>query len=104
MKDVIKYAWIDALATSLYIVLIVSFIYSLGNFFPGPDKKTILIPVAMLMLFVFSAAFTGFLVFGRPIMFYLDNKKKEALILMGYTLGILFIITIIAFIMLFLFL
>ena len=99
MKNTIKYAWINALATSAYIVLVASFIYILGNAFPGPDK-TILIPIAMLLLFVFSAAFTGFLVFGRPVMWYLDGKRKEAIFLLFYTLAILFIITLVAFLIL----
>ena len=50
----------------------------------------------MLMLLVFSAAFTGFLIFGKPIMWYLDNKKKEAFSLLIYTLSLFLIITLIA--------
>ncbi len=97
MKGIVKYAIINSLGTAIYITLIVSFIYSLGNFFPGPDKKTILIPVAMLMLFVFSAAVTGFLVLGRPVIWYLNGKKREALSLLFYTLGIFLIIIFIVF-------
>lgn len=59
------------------------------------DKKSILIPVTMLMLFVVSAAIVGTLVFGRPALLYLDGKKTEALKMFGYTLGWLFIATVI---------
>jgi hypothetical protein len=60
-------------------------------------KDTFLTPVAVLMLFVLSATVTGTLVLGRPILLYLDGKKKEALQFFGYTVGWLFLITVIAF-------
>jgi hypothetical protein len=100
MKTVVKHAAINALATFLYVILVASFIYFLGQILPGPDNKTVLIPIAMLMLFVFSAALTGFLVLGRPVMWYLDGKKKEAVSLLLYTIGFLFVITLIVFIFL----
>jgi hypothetical protein len=55
-------------------------------------------PVAVLMLFVLSAAVTGTLVLGRPILMYLDGKKKEALQFFGYTVGWLFISTLVVFV------
>lgn len=79
-------------------MLVVLFIFSLQAFQQEPD--TIIIPMAMLMLFVCSAAITGFLVFGKPMMRYIDGKKKEAISLLTYTLGMLFIITIIFFLFL----
>lgn len=99
MKGIVKHAIINALATALYVILIASLITSLGSMVPV-ENKTVLAPIAMLMLFVFSAALTGFLVFGRPVMWYLDGKKREALSLLFYTLGIFFVITIIAFLIL----
>lgn len=92
MNDILKKAFLHALGTAAYIVLIVLFVFSLQAFQQEPD--TIIIPMAMLMLFVCSAAITGFLVFGRPIMWYIDGKKKEAISLLAHTLGILFIITV----------
>jgi uncharacterized membrane protein len=58
----------------------------------GPD--TVFMPMAMLMLFVFSAAVTSGLVLGRPIMWYLDGKKKEAIHLLVSTLSIFFVLLI----------
>ncbi|MFA5953135.1 MAG: hypothetical protein WC812_00930 [Candidatus Pacearchaeota archaeon] len=94
-KEIIKSALINALSTALYVVVIALFFYygSKGIFENNP---TIFIPIAILLLFVFSAALTGFLVFGKPIMLYLSGKKHEALVLFSYTLGILLIITIVA--------
>jgi len=102
MKKIAKYATLNALGASLYVILIASLIYSLGNGFSGKGN-TIFIPIAMLMLFVFSAAFTGILILGRPIMWYLDGKKKEAIYLLFYTLIIFFVITLLAFLLLILF-
>jgi len=95
----IKRAFLDAIGTTAYIILIASFMYYLQNNAPE-NTPTIIIPIAMLLLFVFSAALTSFLVFGKPVMLYLDRKKKEAISLIGYTIGILAIITIITFIIL----
>lgn len=96
MNKVIKSALIDAIGTTLYIILIASFMFYLQDSSPK-EIDTILIPVAMLLLFVVSAAITGSLVFGKPIMMYFDGKKKEAISLISYTLGFLFIITFIVF-------
>ena len=94
MQEITRYALINSVGTALYIILIVSFMY-LGVKGIFGREETILIPIAMLMLFVFSAAFTGALVFGRPIMWYLDGKKRQALSLIFYTLGFFLLITII---------
>ena len=98
MTAIIKRAVIDALGTALYIILIVSFMFSLQTFSSKEDN--IIIPIAMLLLFVCSAAITGFLVFGKPAMLYIDGKKREAISLLGYTLGILGLITLMTFIFL----
>ncbi len=99
MNKTIKIAAIDSLATALYIILVASFMFYIQKTFPN-NLPIVLIPIAMLLLFVFSAALTGFLVFGKPVMLYLDGKKKQARSLLGYTLGFLLIITILVFIIL----
>ena len=90
--SVYKYACLSACSTALYIVAVATFM----SFMPQvlkDQEKTVFIPVFMLMLFVFSAAFTGSLMLGRPILWYLDGQKKEAMQLLGTTLLIFFIIT-----------
>lgn len=52
----------------------------------------------VLLLFVFSALITGLLVLGYPIWLYLENKKKDAALMLGYNTGWLLVILIIAFI------
>lgn len=98
MEKIIKRAFVDAIGTTIYIILIVSFIFSLQTF--ASEKDIIIIPIAMLLLFVCSAAITGFLVFGKPIMLYIDGKKREAILLLSCTIGILFLIMIMFFILL----
>jgi len=95
MKKVLKHAIMNALGTFVYVVAVVSVIWTLGQSFEG--KESIINPILMLMLFVFSAALTGSLVFGRPILWYIDGRKKEALYLLVYTLGILLIIILLVF-------
>ena len=46
--------------------------------------------VAILLLFIFSAAVTGSLVFGKSILMYLDGAKKEAVKMLIYTIIWLF--------------
>jgi O-antigen/teichoic acid export membrane protein len=93
-KNIFKNALINSILTVVYIGLIASFLfYGKGVFGEGEGgDETVLVPIMMLLLFVISAAITGFLVFGRPVLWYLDGKKKEALSLIAYTIGLLVLI------------
>lgn len=95
-KDILKYAFVNAFSTAAYIVVLVSVLFNFPRRFLE-DAQTILAPMMMLMVFVFSAAITATLVLGRPIMWYLDGKKKEALHLFLYTLAVFFIIILLVF-------
>lgn len=86
---------LNALGVCVYILL-VSFIMYNGNTLFGKEDN-FLMPIAFLLLFVFSAAVTSTLVLGRPIMFYLENKKNEAVKLFFYTLGWIFLFMILVF-------
>lgn len=46
-------------------------------------------PIIMLSLLVLSAAIMAILVFGKPVLLYLDNQKKEAVTMLFYTIGCL---------------
>lgn len=97
MKNaILKFAALNALGTALYIALVASLFFYAPHLF-GNTKDTVLIPIAMLLLFVVSASVTGSLVLGRPILWYLDGKKKEAVALFMATVGCLFLLTCIAF-------
>ena len=98
MKGVLKYAAVNSLGTAFYIIFVILSIHFLRRYFG--EMESLIIPILMLMLFVFSAAFTGTLVFGRPIIWYLDGRKKEALALLFYTLVIFMLLTVVAFLVL----
>lgn len=97
-NKIIKKAILNALGTALYIAALVSLIFYSSQLLGVDEPDTILIPIGMLCLFVLSAAITSFLVFGYPVLWYLDGKKKEALTLLSWTLGVLFTITVLVFI------
>ncbi|MCF7917884.1 hypothetical protein K9L27_02685 [Candidatus Gracilibacteria bacterium] len=98
MKTYLKYAFLHALGTALYVGGVVTLLSFGEHLFGKEEPKMVLIPIGMLLLFVCSAAITGILVFGRPVMWYLDGKKKEAIKLLMGTLGILLCITILVFV------
>lgn len=97
-QDILKYACINSILTALYIVLVGSFFFYVPRHFAFVDKPdTVFAPIMMLMLFVFSASITSALVLGRPLLWYLDGKKKEAISLFIHTLIVFFFIILLAF-------
>ena len=97
-KNIYKYAALNAVGTALYVAAVAWFMTSVSQSV-GPSKS-ILVPMAILLLFVFSAALTGTLVLGMPVLWYLDGKKKDAISLFLTTIGMLFIIMIFTFLIL----
>jgi len=95
MRHILKIAALTGGLGFGYIILVSSFLFYVPKHFEGPD--TVLIPIMMLSLFVFSAGLMGFLIFGRPIMWYWDGKKREALLLLLSTLAALFTILLVVF-------
>jgi hypothetical protein len=93
---ILKRAAINALLAFVYVTVVGLFISNAPVVFG--QKDTALTPVAVLMLLVFSAAFMGILVFGQPLMWYIDGKKKAALGLLGYTMVALLILLILTFV------
>lgn len=97
-NTILKYAGLNAAGTALYIALVSTFLFNASAIFGKDREDTVLAPIAMLLLFVLSASTTGLLVLGRPIFWYLEGKKKESVLLLIATLGVLFLITVLAFI------
>ena len=95
---IFKYAFINSFLTALYISFVASFLFYGPRYFAFAEKPdTVFAPIMMLMLFVFSAAVTSTLVLGRPILWYMDGKKKEAVSLFLCTLSVFFVIMLLAF-------
>ena len=88
--------FLDALGVAVYVVVI-SLILGQGEKIFG-KMDNFLGPVALLLLLVLSAAITGALTLGRPILLYLQGRKREAIKLFLYTLGWLFLMTLLVFI------
>lgn len=72
----LKNPYINALLASLYIVLIIFVIQGVTS--TEKETETLLIPIAMLSIFVLSVAVMAMLFFYLPIKIFLDNKRKEA--------------------------
>ncbi len=91
-RRIIKTGVTNALLAAAYVAGVVA-LMSIMQRVSGdrPDSK--LAPFAFLMLFVVSAATTGGLVFGKPLMWYLDGKKSEAVRLAVWTIGTLAALT-----------
>lgn len=100
-KQILKYAVLNSILTALYVTGVALFLTYVTKLFNGPDN--FLAPLAMILLFVFSAALTASLVLGRPVLWYLDGKKKEAISLFTYTLGCLLVLIVITFYFIFFF-
>ncbi|HTK04565.1 MAG TPA: hypothetical protein VL500_03200 [Candidatus Eisenbacteria bacterium] len=94
-NEIAKRGVLHALGALAYVLAVVCLITSMENLFGSEDPK--FVPVAMLLLLVLSAAVMGLLVFGKPVMLYIDGKKREAVELVGWTIGSLAFITVCAF-------
>src|SRR4051812_226629 len=94
-KNIIKRASVNAILAFAYVTVVGLFMSNASTIFG--EKDTAFTPVAVLMLLVFSAALMSILVFGQPLMWYLDGKKKEALNLLGATMMALLVLLILTF-------
>ena len=102
-KKLIKTGFLCALGEGVYIGLVVLLINTLGHFLGDTPDNKILAPLTFLLLFVLSASVSGALVLGKPVMMYLEGKKKEAVQLFGLTVFWLFIFFILTLASLFIF-
>lgn len=92
-RKILKYALIGAGITLGWIFVVVTIMSNAESWFGGRvPEENLLIPVVMLLLFVVSAAVTSMGVFGRPIMWYLDGRKKDAVLLAVATISFLAIV------------
>jgi len=74
-----KNGFLNALLTFIYIALVGTLMQNGDKLFGKTD--TFITPIAVLLLFTLSAIVVGGLVLGKPLMLYLDGKKKEAVTL-----------------------
>lgn len=93
------------LRSFLHAILAVAYIFGVASLMQNGEKifgkvPGILGPVAFLLLFVLSAAMMGILILGKPILIYLENQKRDALMFLFATIGWLFLFLILTFIFL----
>jgi heme O synthase-like polyprenyltransferase len=91
-SKLVLHGLLQALGVAIYILGIAAIMTNISKILG--EKDTFLTPVIALLLFVLSAAITGTLTLGRPILMYLDNKRTEAIKLFIFTLSWMFIILI----------
>ena len=84
--------YINALLAGLYIIFVVLLI-TYGPAYVRDKPDTILAPMAMLSLLVFSVALMGYLFFLQPVQMFLEGQKVEAVELFTKTLGAFAVIT-----------
>ena len=84
--------YINALLAAAYIVFVVLLI-TYGPAYVRDKPDTILAPMAMLSLLVFSVALMGYLFFLQPVVMYLEGQKREAVELFTNTLAAFAVIT-----------
>ncbi|MBU6500867.1 MAG: hypothetical protein KGJ89_01975 [Patescibacteria group bacterium] len=77
---------INAVCVFVYVAGVAWIGFNSQNIF-GPQRSSFLDPLFVILLFVISAAITGLLVLGKPILLYLDNHKKEAFTMLFATLA-----------------
>lgn len=91
--------FLQALGLMAYCFLTAGLFWVLKEFFQAPPA--FLGTMFMLFFFIFSAAVTGFIFFGYSAYLVFNNKIKEALVIIAYTLlhcsGILGIAAVILF-------
>ena len=92
---------LNALLAILYIHIVVLTIFY-GGEYASEAPETILIPIAMLSLFVLSASIMGYLFLAQPAQMYMDGQRKEAVNLFLQTVFIFAGITLLLFATLFL--
>ena len=86
MDATLRYALMHAIAVVLYVAALVCLIFY-GESIVSSNIPELVAPILVLLLLVVSAAVMGMLVFLRPLMWYLDGKKKEAIHLAIYTVA-----------------
>jgi len=90
-KDIFRNSLVNSLLVSIYVLLVASLMWKGDVIFGTMDQP--LGVATFLMLFTISAGIVGTLVLGKPLMLYLDGKKKEGVAMLISTLLILLILT-----------
>lgn len=91
--DMSKNPFINALAASGYIFLIVSVLAYVSETL-GDKPDTFFAPIAFLSLLTLSVVVMAFLFFYQPLQLFIEGKKKQALNLFAQTAGVFAVLTV----------
>ena len=86
-----KSPFLNALIATLYIVLVASVMYYGSSF--TRNVEGVIIPVAVLSLFVLSATVMAFVFSYQPFLLFFEGRKKEGIDLLLKTLVIFAVTT-----------
>ena len=90
-KKMWLFAGLDSLGTFVYVFVVAWFMANAENIF-GKKIGQMYSGAMILLLLVISVLVTGFLVFGRPIILFINNKRRESIYLLIATNICLFVI------------
>lgn len=83
MNKLISRSLLNVLGTIAYVSVVATMMKNGEKIFDNINQTTG--PIAFLSLFVLSAAITGSLVLGKPVVLYLNGEKNEAVKMFIYT-------------------
>jgi len=98
-SKLISFSVLHSLGVLVYVTLVALFMNNAENILGKKDN--FMTGIIVLLIFILSALITSSLVLGRPILFYLDGKKTEAVKLLLYTiisLAVILVLVILAYI------
>lgn len=99
-KEIPKRSAAYATFAALYVVVVATVMRNAQRLFGGDKPDTVLAPIGILLLLVVSAATMGLLIFGKPVMLYIDGRKREAVTMVSWTVGVLAAYTVLLFLFL----
>jgi hypothetical protein len=91
-KELLTSTFQNTSLTAIYIFLVSQLMQSGDKLFSNASE--IIGPFVVLLLFSLSTAVVGGLVFGKSIMLFFENKKRDSIIAAFYSIGWLAVYTI----------
>jgi|SRR3989344_4077757 len=94
-EEIAKFALLNGFAATAYVGLVALFMTNAERLMPTmPDALGV---TMILLLFSTSAAVMAIVVFGRPVVWYLDGRKQEGITLLFATVCMMALIGILVF-------
>lgn len=88
-KPMFQRSLLNSLGVVAYVALVATFMNNAERFLGKTD--TILTGIVFLLLLSISAAVVGSLVFGYPVILFLNGQKKEGVMMAISTIGCLMV-------------